>query len=399
MKLNEKFRPLWDDDTSDYFVITGGRGSGKSFGVSDFLENLMFEKGHKALFTRYTMASAHLSIIPEFNEKIELEGHAENFKVNKASIRNHNGSTIMFRGIMTTNGNQTARLKGITGLSEFILDEAEELVDERTFDTIDESVRQKGVRNRSIIIMNPSTKLHWVYKRFFEAAGVPEDFNGVKDGVRYIHTSYLDNLENLSDKFINRAARVKEQNYEKWRHIYMGDWAERAEGVIYTNWKLQSFRDDLVFGYGLDFGFAVHPDALVQVAIDKKRERIYLKQHIYETGLNTNDLGDKIKKRISQNNIIYADNSEPRLISELKATGLRVRPAHKPPGSVSAGIKIMQDYLLCIDPDSLDLIKELNYYRWKEKGEIPIKEWDHLLDAARYYVMTQLTTRGKTKSY
>jgi phage terminase large subunit len=248
--------------------------------------------------------------------------------------------------------------------------------------------------------MNPATKEHWVYKRFFEETGVPYDFNGRKGNVRYIHTTYLDNIENLSQKFIDRALVVKGQNEEKYNHVYMGKWADRAEGVIFTNWKPQTFDEGLVNGYGLDFGFSESPDALVWVAIDKKRMRIYLKQHIYENGLNTADLTAKIHKKIWPGGIIYADSSEPRLISELKTAGLRIVEAYKPPGSVSAGIKIMQDYLLCIDPDSLDLMKELNYYQWKEKGEIPADKWNHLLDAARYYVMHQLGGgRTRTKAY
>ena len=34
-------------------------GSGKSFGVTVFLLNLTYEKGHKVLFTRYTLISAN----------------------------------------------------------------------------------------------------------------------------------------------------------------------------------------------------------------------------------------------------------------------------------------------------------------------------------------------------
>ena len=51
--LNEKYVPLFNGDTR-YYVITGGRGSGKSFGVTLFLNNLTYEKDHKVLFTRYT---------------------------------------------------------------------------------------------------------------------------------------------------------------------------------------------------------------------------------------------------------------------------------------------------------------------------------------------------------
>ena len=71
IQLNPKYIPLFQSPDR-YFVITGGRGSGKSFGISLFLLNLTYEKGHKVLFSRYTLMSAQTSIIPEFIEKIDL---------------------------------------------------------------------------------------------------------------------------------------------------------------------------------------------------------------------------------------------------------------------------------------------------------------------------------------
>jgi phage terminase large subunit len=66
-------------------------------------------KGIRILFTRYTMTSARLSIIPEFLEKIGLLGYDEVFSVNKAEVVNlKNKSDILFRGIKTSAGNQTA---------------------------------------------------------------------------------------------------------------------------------------------------------------------------------------------------------------------------------------------------------------------------------------------------
>ena len=43
-------------------------------------------KGIRILFTRYTMVSAHLSIIPEFLEKIGLLGFENIFSVNKTEV-------------------------------------------------------------------------------------------------------------------------------------------------------------------------------------------------------------------------------------------------------------------------------------------------------------------------
>ena len=85
--LNPKYKPLFGNDTR-YFVLTGGRGSAKSFSVAMFILALTYEKGHKILFTRYTMTSARISIIPEFVDKIELMGRNGDFTITKDSIVN-----------------------------------------------------------------------------------------------------------------------------------------------------------------------------------------------------------------------------------------------------------------------------------------------------------------------
>ena len=116
-------------------------------------------KGIRILFTRFTMTSAHLSIIPEFLEKIGLLGFDEVFSINKAEVLNtSNQSDILFRGIRTSAGNQSASLKSLQGISTWVLDEAEELIDEDIFDTIDLSIREKDIQNRIILILNPVTK-------------------------------------------------------------------------------------------------------------------------------------------------------------------------------------------------------------------------------------------------
>lgn len=74
------YYPLYRDKDKFIILITGGRGSGKSFNASAFIERLTFEKSldrsfaHAILYTRYTMVSAHISIIPEMTEKIEMDG-------------------------------------------------------------------------------------------------------------------------------------------------------------------------------------------------------------------------------------------------------------------------------------------------------------------------------------
>ena len=395
--INKKFQPLWTSK-ANYYILTGGRGSGKSFAHADFLENLTFEQGHTILYTRYTLVSAHISIIPEFEEKIELEGHEGLFDITKMDIENlKTGSSIRFRGIKTGSGNQTASLKSIQNVTTWALDEAEELMDETIFDKIDESIRKVGIQNRVIIILNPTTKEHWIYKRFFESMGVKDGFNGLKDNVQYIHTTYLDNIDNLSSKFIDKAQRLKETEPEKYKHRMLGGWLEAAEGVIFDNWEYGEFDTSLPYGYGMDFGFFPDPDVLVKVAIDKKRKIIYVDKRLKLNNAGVEKLARDVVNVTDNGKMIIADCAEKRLIFDLKSKGVAgIKPVKKGAGSVLAGIKIMQDYKIVLTHESAEIGSELNNYVWSDKKSgIPVDAFNHFIDAIRYYVQTVIVANPK----
>ena len=395
MRINDKFKPLIEDTESRYFIITGGRGSSKSFTTTTMLTGLTFEAGHRILFTRYTMTSAHLSIVPEFIEKIDLMKLGNNFSINKTEITNNlTGSDILFRGIKTSAGNQTANLKSLQGVTTWVLEEAEELNDEETFDTIDLSVRQKGIQNRIIIMLNPATKEHMIYKKFFESKGVEAGFNGVKGNVRYIHTTFMDNIENLSQSYLDTILLMKERNPKKYAHKILGGWLDKAEGVVFDNWSFGQFNPDgLQTSCGMDFGFSVDPDTLTEVAIDKKRKKIYVKQHIYSKGLKTEVLCKMILDKIGKM-LVIAESAEPRLIADLKSKGVNIKAVKK--GTIESGITMMLDYELIVDPDSPDIAKELNNHVYADKGsKLYVDDWNHAIDGIRYNVIHHLDNPNK----
>ena len=369
--ISNKYDNLGSD--SRYFIITGGRGSSKSFSITTFLSLLTRESGHIILFTRYTLVSAHISIIPEFIEKIELLGMANDFAVTKDEILNiKTGSKIIFKGIKTSSGTQTANLKSLQGVTTFVLDEAEELTDEDVFDKIDLSIRHKTKQNRVILILNPTTKESWIYQRFFESKGIEAGTNIIKDDTTYIHTTYFDNIHNLSESFLSQINTIKERRPDRYKHQILGGWLDKAEGVIFTNWTIGKFKDVGSVVYGQDFGFSADPTTLVATSIDSVNKVIYLKLHLYQTGLTTSDIY-RLNKSIANDCLIVADSAEPRLINELRDKGLNIMEAIKGQGSVTYGISLLQDYDLIVDEDSIDLIKELNNYSWLErKSKTPI---------------------------
>lgn len=399
IELNPKYKPLLTSP-SRYFVVTGGRGSGKSYSVNLMALLLTFEPNQNILFTRYTMTSAYTSIIPEFRDKIEQLELDEYFDINRTEITNRlTGNIIYFKGLKTGSGNQTAALKSLSNITTWICDEAEEIPDNELFTKIDYSIRSKETQNRVIMVLNPATKEHWIYQRFFQEAGVNGGANEVKDNTTYIHTTYLDNIENLGESFLASMDVMKERRPAEYNHTILGGWREKAEGVIFTDWSIGQYVSQGVDVFGADFGFSTDPSTLLSTSIDKANKRIYVKEYLNKPNLNTSQLG-VIFSQSAGRNLIIGDSAEPRLLSELKRY-CNIKPTIKGQGSVNYGIALLQDYHLIIDPQSTNIIKELNNYQWSDKkSETPLQNgFDHQLDALRYAVSYQLANPHKNKYY
>ena len=388
LKINPKFLPFNTD--SRYFIYTGGRGSGKSYAVAGAIVYLSLTSNQTILFTRYTLRSAAISIIPEFKEKLEEMEIMHLFKITKDEIINiANGSKILFRGLKTSSGDQTANLKSLNGITCWVMDEAEELTDESIFDKIDFSVRQKGVDNRIILILNPTTKEHWIYERFFESKGIQAGSSLTKGDVTYMHSTYEDNIDHLSKSYLAQIQLMKVNRPNKYKHQILGGWLDKAEGVIFSNWKLGAFKEVSKAVFGQDFGYSNDESTLLKTSIDKNNKIIYVQECFYQTHLTTSQIAE-LNKKFAGDSLIVADSSEPRLINAL-SKDCNIVPAIKGQGSITFGISMLQDFDLVIDPQSLNLVKELNNYSWLEKkSRTPIDKFNHLIDGLRYSISYQL---------
>lgn len=405
IKPQKIYYPLYTDKEKFIILITGGRGSGKSFNASAFIERLTFEQNsiekivHQILYTRYTMVSAHISIIPEMMEKIKLDGTEKYFKTTKTDIVNkRTGGKIMFRGIKTSSGNQTAKLKSIHGITTFVCDEAEEWTDEQDFEKIMLSIRQKGIQNRIIIIMNPTDSNHFIYKRYIEHTHKLVEIDGIQvqisthPNVLHIHTTFLDNLDNLSEQFLKETKEMKESNLEKYGHTIIGRWADVSEGAIFKKWGIV---DEFPLhakkvGIGLDFGYSHDPTAAVKCGIVDNA--LYLDLLCYKTEMLSSDIIKELRKYQLP---VYADSADPRLIQEIFNGGVRIYPTQKGAGSIIAGIDKMKDMQIFVTKRSYQLMEELRKYVWDKNKDgnyinEPIDAYNHAIDAVRYYVLCAL---------
>lgn len=394
----DAYLPLYEDTEHFIILITGGRGSGKSFNAGAFVERLTFEEGHVILFCRYTMTSAAVSIIPEFIEKIEADGTGEFFHMTKTDVENViSGSKVLFRGIKTSSGNQTAKLKSIQGITTFVCDEAEEWTSEADFDKLVLSIRQKNIQNRVIIIMNPTDSNHFIYKKYIEKNNKTVQIDGVDvqisthPNVLHIHTSYFDNVENLSDEFIREIERMKIENPDKYAHVVIGRWVDVAEGAIFK--KINQIKEFPAWcekvALGQDFGYSNDPTAIVKCGVIGNA--LYIDEVCYKTHMLTKDIISELKP---YNDLkVMSESADPRLIDEISNAGIKIYPVEKGSGSIIAGIEKMLEMEIYITERSYNMLMEFRNYVWdKDKDGRPVNQpadgqADHLIDAVRYYIL------------
>ena len=330
LKYNSKYKPLFREKKNiRYKHVTGGRGSGKSHVLSVYLLMKTYEPKEVILFTRYTMVAANLSIIPEFYEKIELLGVEDDFETVGDTITNKStGSKIIFKGIKTSTGNQTAALKSINGLTCWVMDEAEELVDETIFDKIDASIRSMHAHNEVILVYNAPYKTHWIYKRFYEKRGVTDVFNGVIDDTQYIYTTYLDNKPNLSESYLKMAEKCKIEDVEKYEHVYLGQFASHAKGLVYKHWqhiKEVEIPKHLESWYAIDFGFSNSKNAIVRCYYDKDNNTMYYHEVDYVTERQPKDILMLLREDyITKYTLLYEDNGTEYAIKDKAINGVNV---------------------------------------------------------------------------
>lgn len=368
------------------------------------------------------MSSAEISIIPEFLITLERLGIREDFKVTKRRIINQRtGSFIHFSGIKTSSGDQTATLKSIAGITTWVIEEGEDFKDEKAFNDIDDSIRTQGIQNRVIWIQNPTTREHFIYKlaikpssrkrliRGFEVtvSNVPEwehihTTYHIAQELGYLNQAWIEKAEKHLQAIVDKVAdlRAQYQGSGKDRELeaavynayhsshyyynYIGGWLERAEGVIFDNWRELTFDDSLPYCYGQDYGYHPDPLAITKVAVNQKAKRIHLKQMAYHTMVN--DVPSLYKLiGIRKRELIVSDTNENRTTAKIKKAGYNIVLAAKGPNSVMEDIREMKEYEILVDPDSEDLKTELNNYVWNDKkSSVPIDDFNHLIDGARY---------------
>lgn len=356
-------------------IQSGGQGSGKTFSIMQLIF-IISVKDAARIITVASYALPHLKTgAMAYFEKILIENGFDISQVKKESESKFkiNKTLIEFIGLESNTARVTGNRRDI-----LYINEANNKIPYEVFD-----LAHSRTHECTIIDFNPRAEF-WFHEK------IQKNF-----AHKFIKSSFLDNEYLPVNELENILSKKNKPGFENWWRVYGLGELGQLEGTIFENWHFGKFDESLPFGYAMDFGVR-DPDTLVKCAIDHKNKKLYTKLIFEKTGLKTNQLLELIRSFNPENKLIIADSASPRTILDIADLGVNIIPVKKPPGSILAGIKIMQDFEIIIDEDSPEIAKEFNNYVWLDKkGEIPIDKKNHKIDPIRYYAYTVTAPKNK----
>lgn len=385
MDISPIFESLFCDNLNDprYYQCYGGRGSGKSLSVSvASVTKTYSEYGHRILYLRQVMTSSEDSTIADVELAMKLMGVRDDFTYSKHRFRNKiTGSTISFKGI-EAKGSQTAKLKSLSGITTVIIEEAEEIKSFDEFSKIDEGVRVKDKPLKIILVYNPGSAISsWIHKEWFiEGQPNPERFH---DTI-YLHSTYLDNLNNLAESTIQRYRDLERTNPLYYRNTILAEWTLDTENRVYGGWgEWPEFCEEGDTWYGLDFGYGGKDStSLIKIVFFEKA--FYISEKFSKPKLSISEIVSEMRRAgVSPFDLIVADSAVPLIIEEIRKAGFRrITKVKKGPHSKDQGIKKVQDMSIIMVGDNPNLYFHYMTFKQNKDGSYP-HEPDPLA-AARY---------------
>jgi len=245
-----------------------------------------------------------------------------------------------------------------------------------------ESFEQLEVRTKQEIWLdwNPTNEF-WFYTEILPFR---------KDDLDFITLTYKDN-ESLDP---NIVASIESRKHNKgWWNVYgLGQLGE-VEGKIYKDWAIidEIPHEARLERYGLDFGYANDPAALI--ALYYYNGGYIIDELLFRTHMSNRKIADFIMNSENPNALVIADSAEPKSIAEMQEYGVNIIGAQKGPGSRNQGIQYVQDQRVSMTKRSTNVIKAYRNYMWKTDRdgkivEIPDHNLSDAMDAVRYAMET-----------
>lgn len=395
-----------------YKGAKGGRSGGKSHQFCEMAAaNMAARPDFKVAGIREVQKSIKYSLKSLLEQKIHEQGASYLFDIQDQVIKRNGGDgTAIFLGM------QDHTADSVKGLEDFDLG----LVDEAN------GLSQTSLKKLTPTFRKDGSEIHFAWNPENENDPIDEFFasNEGDPDFKLVHVNITDNPyasetakqeyrreKRKADAARERIAAKKREGFDgddadlaivdDFTHVWLGGYNKRSQRLVFHNWRtgVLDVPDNIVWFYGVDWGFASDPLAGVKMCIlpsanpQETPHTLYYRQAISQVGVRNEDVVDFLKRLEGiENWPSRADNARPELIDFARRNGLsRIRKANKGKGSVEDGTAFLQSFDIVAHPeDAKPVIEELKHHSYKvvkHTGEIlPVVEdsWNHCLDGSRY---------------
>lgn len=370
-----------------HYAFFGSRGGSKSHGAAEAVIELASIGYERVVCGREYMSSIRDSSRTLMLNKIKRSRWVADWNITDREMTNKiTNSVITFLGI-NRNPDSARSLEGCT---IFIGEEAEAFSQE-SLDILLPTIRTEG--SRMIWLWNPSDQNSPMSTMFMTEGEPPE-------------RSYIRCILSEDNPWFYRSTMPGERRSSwvkhtraKFRHIWRGALDTNPDILVYNNWtigRIPLMGFDIAPRFGLDWGWT-HPLAIVESYVfeaddpETERGKIYIRSEIYGSGIPSRTIPRLLDETmpLARSHTIYCDSAEPKSIADLVTAGFDAVPVRKGPGSIRAGISLINSYDVVVSPDCPNTASELASHQYKVlrsgiKTTDPVDEDNHALDGLRY---------------
>lgn len=387
------------------YWLKGGRGSTKSSAISvEIILGIEKDSNANAVVLRKVAETLRESVYEQMLWAIDTLGLTDEYHASVKPLRItkiKTGQRIIFKGAEKPKKVKASKFR--RGYAKYIwYEEVDEFNSMAEIRTINQSLGRGGAGITIFYSFNPpESNTNWTNLEIQQQQ--------VRAEVFVHHSDYTTvPKEWLGELFIQEAEHLKKTNEDKYRHEYLGE-VTGTGAEVFKNITVRKITDDEIASFdkvshGIDHGYAGDPLHYTKNHFDKTRRKLYIFGEVHKAGLSNLKAVSAIRKLNPDNEIVIADSAEPRTNNEFKDLGLKIKGAKKGPGSITHGIKWLQDLEeIVIDPYRCPNTKrEFSTYELERdsngnlKGSYPDKN-NHSIDAVRYSREEEMKKPAKVK--
>lgn len=409
-EVNKRFENFITDWDYKQYLCFGGYGSSKSYHIGLKIILKLLKEKRKALVVREVYGTIRDSCFDLFKEILDDLGLLadDGTRVSKTKVIAKgspmelvfpNGSRVLFKGL-----DNPQKLKSINGISLIWIEEAAEIKYEAYKELVGR-LRDPFNTLHIILSWNPIDESNWTFKHFFinraedKVIMNPETVyknRTVVKGNTYYHHSVPEDNRFLPQSYIDELEDIKNYDIDLYRVAKLGRYGVNGEKVLPQLVRMEqtdvarqveSIGSDFKFT-GMDFGFEKSYNAVVRMAVDDDNKILYVYDEYYKNKMTDSETAVELAELGYKNEMITADNEDPKAIRYYVLTGFLMRPCKKYAGSRLSNTRKMKRFKqIIIGSNCENTWRELSNLTYKKDANGNVKYDEFNIDPHTFSAM------------